>query len=97
MEIDWADGVTTRYRHVILRGFCPCAHCQGHHGPVQWVGAPDERGLELAGISEVGNYAIQLTWGDGHASGIYSFRYLRELAEVGEADVQDVETMRFAR
>jgi DUF971 family protein len=27
----------------------------------------------------VGNYALQLTWGDGHATGIYSFRYLRTL------------------
>ena len=39
--------------------------------------------LELVGIEEVGNYAIQLAWGDGHATGIYSFRFLRELAEIG--------------
>jgi len=42
LEIDWADGETSAYRHAILRGFCPCAHCQGHHGPVRWVaGASD--------------------------------------------------------
>ena len=28
----------------------------------------------------VGNYALQLTFSDGHTSGIYSFVYLRELA-----------------
>ena len=30
--------------------------------------------------SLVGNYALRLDWSDGHASGIYSFEYLREVA-----------------
>jgi DUF971 family protein len=32
-------------------------------------------------IDPVGNYAIQIGWSDGHNSGIYSFRYLKELEE----------------
>ena len=28
----------------------------------------------------VGNYALRLDWSDGHASGIYSFKLLRDLA-----------------
>ncbi len=97
MEIDWADGTSAAYRHAILRGFCPCAHCQGHHGPVAWVDGAEAMNLELADIEPVGNYAFQLTWGDGHATGIYSFRFLRALAEVGEAEVADVSGRRFAR
>ena len=27
----------------------------------------------------VGNYAVSLTWQDGHSTGIYSFRLLRQL------------------
>ena len=97
MEIDWSDGVTSVYEHAILRGFCPCAHCQGHHGPVRWVEGAEDADLVLRSIDEVGNYAIQLAWGDGHATGIYSFRFLRELAEVGEAEVADVRSLRFSR
>jgi DUF971 family protein len=35
--------------------------------------------LELDDIEPVGGYALALHWFDGHASGIYSFRYLRAL------------------
>jgi DUF971 family protein len=31
-------------------------------------------------IESVGRYALQITWSDGHASGIYPFRRLRDLA-----------------
>ena len=97
MEVDWSDGASSAYRHVILRGFCPCANCQGHHGPVRWVDAAEGADLELSAIDEVGNYAVQLTWGDGHSTGIYSFRFLRSLAGVGEAGVDDVRSLTFMR
>ena len=35
--------------------------------------------LNLKQIWGIGNYAIGATWGDGHSSGIYSFKYLYEL------------------
>ena len=35
----------------------------------------------VASASLVGNYALKLAWSDGHDSGIYSFKYLRELDE----------------
>ncbi len=85
IEIVWADGATTPIHHRTLRGFCPCAHCQGHQGPIEWVAGTaelPEGALELVEIEEVGQYAVQLSWGDGHRTGIYSFSYLRELAEV---------------
>lgn len=97
MEIVWDDGVTTAYHHAILRGFCPCAHCQGHHGPVQWVEGAENQDLSLASIEQVGNYALQLAWGDGHATGIYTFRFLRELGAVGETPVDEVTDLRFRR
>jgi len=45
----------------------------------------------------VGNYALQLTWGDRHATGIYTFRFLRSLAEVGEAEEAAVVDRQFMR
>ncbi|HJL16201.1 MAG TPA: DUF971 domain-containing protein [Sandaracinaceae bacterium LLY-WYZ-13_1] len=97
MEIDWDDGTTTAFHHAILRGFCPCAHCQGHHGPVRWVEGAEEQDLSLATVEQVGNYALQLGWGDGHVIGIYTFRFLRSLADVGEASVDEVRDLRFER
>lgn len=97
MEIDWSDGTSTAYRHAILRGFCPCAHCQGHHGPIVWVEGAESANLELTTLEEVGNYAVQLGWGDGHATGIYSFRYLRQLAALSEADAQEARAKQFGR
>jgi DUF971 family protein len=97
MEIDWDDGTTTAYRHEILRGFCPCAHCQGHHGPVRWVEGAEEQDLSLVTVEQVGNYALQLGWGDGHSTGIYTFRFLRALGELGEKSVDEVRDVQLAR
>jgi DUF971 family protein len=99
-EIEWEDGATSRLHHRVLRGFCPCAHCQGHQGPIEWVEGTEalpEQALELSAISEVGQYALQLEWGDGHATGIYSFRYLRDLGSLGESDEAHLREARFGR
>jgi DUF971 family protein len=76
--ITWGDGHSCRYEHRLLRGYCPCAGCQGHDGPIRYL-ERSERQLELDDILAVGNYALQLRWFDDHDSGIYSFRYLRGL------------------
>ncbi len=77
MRIRWSDGHTSEYPWPYLRGWCPCAVCQGHGGGHRYVEPPDH--CELTGISLVGNYALNLLWADRHATGIYSYRYLREL------------------
>ena len=78
-EITWGDGAVGRIPHQVLRGYCPCATCQGHHGITRYV--PDGN-LELREIARVGNYALGFTWGDGHSSGIYTFAYLRRLGDL---------------
>lgn len=35
--------------------------------------------LEIEAIEEIGSHALGVTWGDGHASGIHTFSYLRSL------------------
>jgi len=100
LELDWSDGVTTRLPHRALRGFCPCAVCQGHQGPIEWTAATDgldDDALELTDIAEVGQYALSLTWADGHATGIYSFRYLRELGRLEDLDDDALRAERFGR
>jgi DUF971 family protein len=78
-EVRWADGAQSSYPHEILRGFCPCAGCQGHSGSIKFQTGGN---LELTGIEQVGNYALGLTWADGHNSGIYTYRYLRALGDL---------------
>ena len=78
-EVTWADAAHIVYPHEILRGYCPCAGCQGHSGSIRFQ-APGNS--ELREIERVGNYALSFTWGDGHSSGIYSCRYLRTLGEL---------------
>ncbi len=80
-EIDWADGHTGVYPHTILRGYCPCAGCQGHSGTISFVEPTSAIQTELDDIEAVGNYALRLVWFDGHSSGLYSFRYLRALCQ----------------
>lgn len=77
-EIDWADGHKSVYPHEILRGYCPCAGCQGHTGEVKFIVNKDSQ-QELDDIAPVGGYALALKWFDGHDSGIYSYTYLRWL------------------
>jgi DUF971 family protein len=94
LEIVWSDGTRSAISHRVLRGFCPCAQCQGHTGPIEWVEETDERparALELVDIFEVGSYALGLAWGDGHRTGIYRFALLMKLAEVeDEAELAEL-------
>ena len=80
-EITFADGQAFRIPHRILRGYCPCASCQGHSGSIRFVDAGDP---ELREIQQVGNYALELGWGDAHSTGIYTYVYLRRLGELAQ-------------
>lgn len=80
-EVRWPGERTDKIPHEILREYCPCAGCQGHSAQI--VFQPGNN-LELREITPVGNYALSLTWGDGHSTGIYSFEYLWRLSVVLE-------------
>lgn len=82
LDITWGDGVSTPFQAPDLRRACPCAQCVN-----EWTGQrvlkPEAVSEELVitDISIVGRYALNFRWSDGHETGIYSFRYLRELGE----------------
>jgi DUF971 family protein len=78
-EIDWADGHKGIYPHDVLRGYCPCAGCQGHSATISFLPFDDGPAIEIDDIQSVGNYALQITWFDGHDTGLYSYVYLRAL------------------
>ena len=41
--------------------------------------APADTSITWRDLETVGTYALKLVWGDGHDTGIYTFRYLRDL------------------
>lgn len=84
LTITWDDEHTTIYTLEQLRDNCPCAGCSGetilfreYHAPEHDKTIPGR--YELNNIQPVGSYALQLTWGDGHNTGIYTYEFLLRL------------------
>lgn len=85
--IEWSDGHETTYDATTLRWMCPCAFCRGEAGMPGWLDtAPTltDQQTRITGLALVGRYAVQPTWGDGHATGFYSFTSLRERCPCAE-------------
>jgi DUF971 family protein len=80
LQIAWDDGHVSRHRLDVLRAACPCARCQGH-SPEQSLNLKPEQftGVRLTDLAPVGRYAYNLVFSDGHNTGIYTLRFLREL------------------
>jgi DUF971 family protein len=80
LEIAWDDGATTRLTAAQLRGWCPCATCQGHQPGLRFREPP--AGVTIAELHEIGAYALGIRFSDGHDSGIYTWSHLRKIAEL---------------
>lgn len=81
ITIEWADGHRTTYDAVTLRWLCPCAYCRGEAGQPGWLDSGPTLTADqtrLVDLALVGSYALQPTWGDGHATGYYTYRMLRD-------------------
>jgi DUF971 family protein len=86
LRIRWADGAETVVPLPELRKACPCAGCRAareerQRNPLAVIGpVADERDLVTVRDAElVGQYALRVTWQDGHSTGIYDFGLLRSL------------------
>lgn len=77
LEISFADGKTFMLPCEFLRVYSPSAEVRGH-GPGQEVLQVGKSNVEISQIEPVGSYAIQLTFSDGHDTGIYSWDLLYE-------------------
>jgi len=78
MEIAFDDGRSFRLPYEYLRVFSPSAEVRGH-GPGQEVLQVGKKDIEIRQVEPVGSYAVQPTFSDGHATGIYSWDYLYQL------------------
>ena len=82
----WRDGISTTIKLEAFRKECPCAVCKGETIAGKVVAFPAMQmftpGMnELKELHQVGNYAINPVWNDGHDSGIYDWDYLRHLCD----------------
>ena len=75
LEVGIADGCTFRIPFELMRVYSPSAEVQGH-GPGQEVLQTGKRLVGVSSLAQVGNYAVQPTFSDGHDTGIFSWDYL---------------------
>lgn len=80
--IAWPDGLERRLPLVGLRAQCMCARCVDE--------ITGERIVDIEGIDPriaidelklVGNYALKISWSDGHDTGLYTWEHLRRLCD----------------
>ena len=62
----------------LLRVHSPSAEVQGHGNPILQYG---KLNVGLIKIETAGQYALKLTFDDGHDSGLFTWEYLYELAQ----------------
>jgi DUF971 family protein len=82
MEITWEDGARSTYTGEQLRWACPCAECRGEAGVpgrLSRVNQLSADELRVKDVTLVGQYALQIAFESGHATGIYTFSLLRGL------------------
>jgi DUF971 family protein len=80
LEVAYDDGARFLLPFEYLRVHSPSAEVKGH-GPGQEVLVLGKQDVGIKAIEEVGQYAVKLVFDDGHDSGLYSWKYLRELGE----------------
>jgi DUF971 family protein len=94
VDVTWADGHQSHYDFAYLREECPCATCNDERGKKQAFAAvasspsavlpmfkPKPRAKSAA---VMGNYAVQISFSDGHSTGIYSYDHLRSICPCTE-------------
>ena len=89
VDITWSDGHASHYDFTYLRDECPCATCNDDRekkrqfagaGPTSATALPMFKPKPRAkSATTVGNYAIQISFTDGHSTGIYSYDHLRSI------------------
>lgn len=96
VDIVWADGHASHYDFVYLRDNCPCATCNDERIKKESLGEASPTFVSSPALpmfkpkpraqsaTPVGQYAIQLSFSDGHSTGIYSYEHLRSICPCAE-------------
>ena len=81
LEIEWPEGGSAFVGSRKLRASCRCASCVDEMSGKRLLREEEiPEDIEPLEIVKLGNYALRISWSDGHNSGIYPWSQLRELA-----------------
>jgi DUF971 family protein len=80
LEVAFEDGTRHLLPFEYLRVFSPSAEVKGH-GPGQEVLVTGKQDVAIRSVEPVGQYAVKLVFDDGHDTGLYTWKYLRELGD----------------
>ena len=95
VDVTWADGHHSHYDFAYLRDECPCATCNDERAKKESLAgtSPGLTGNPLPmfkpkakaqSANQVGAYAIQFHFTDGHNTGIYTYEHLRTICPCAE-------------
>ncbi len=80
LEVAFDDGAVVRLTAERLRVESPSAEVQGH-SPSEKRIVTGKENVAIVDLEPVGNYAIKIVFDDGHHTGLYTWEYLRQLAQ----------------
>ncbi|WP_339544971.1 DUF971 domain-containing protein [Pseudomonas sp. RA_35y_Pfl2_P32] len=78
LSLKYASGEEYQLSAEFLRVHSPSAEVQGHGKPILQFG---KIGVGLSKVEPAGQYALKLTFDDGHDSGLFTWDYLYQLAQ----------------
>ena len=96
VDVTWADGHASHYEFAYLRDECPCATCNDAREKKASLGEMTSSFKTSTALpmfkpkpraqaaTVVGNYAVQISFTDGHSTGIYSYDHLRNICPCTE-------------
>ncbi|MEQ5836479.1 DUF971 domain-containing protein [Marinobacter sp. R17] len=78
LVLSYENGEVLELPFELLRVYSPSAEVRGH-GAGPGTLQTGKRDVLVTGAEMVGNYAIKLSFSDGHDSGLFTWAYLQEL------------------
>jgi len=82
LSLKYPSGEEYQLSAEFLRVHSPSAEVQGHGKPILQFG---KIGVGLSKVEPAGQYALKLTFDDGHDSGLFTWDYLYQLAQRQDA------------
>ncbi len=82
LRVAWNNGEEYAVPYVEIRFACPCAGCVDEHTGQRTLkreSIPTD--IRPLGAEIVGRYAVQISWSDRHATGMYHFDRLYHLSK----------------
>jgi DUF971 family protein len=83
LEVSFDDGKRFELPFEFLRVHSPSAEVQGH-SPDQRVLVVDKQNVGIREVEPIGQYAVKLSFDDGHDTGLFTWKYLHQLGSQRE-------------